>query len=126
MSRSAAAYGVESVVPSGPGNGGADVHVQASLAGGDDLGEATYADRVKIGDELVFGGRPALPCAGRHDVRGGGRVAVRPARAGRGGVDRAESPVRARPSSRPIRSVGCADARPRGGFGERRGSRSAA
>ena len=55
MSRSAAAYGVESVVPSGPGNGGADVHVQASLAGGDDLGEATYAMMINPGEEIIAG-----------------------------------------------------------------------
>jgi hypothetical protein len=43
-------------MPSGPGIGGDVFTYRLHLADGADVGEATYPDRVKIGEELFFGG----------------------------------------------------------------------
>ena len=53
---------------------------------GDDLGEATYAMMIKPGEEILGSGGQRLPRPRRCPVRGGGRVAVRRAATGRGGV----------------------------------------
>jgi hypothetical protein len=51
---------------------------------GDDLGEATYAMMIKPGEEILFGAGQRFRVLVRRPVRGGGRIAVRGAAAGRG------------------------------------------
>src|SRR3954452_2961099 len=68
--------------PSGPGTEVEMFRYRLHSPGGDDLGEATYAQIIHADEGIIAGHQPALPRPRRNAVRGGGRVAVRRAAAG--------------------------------------------
>jgi hypothetical protein len=54
------------------------------LADGSDVGQASYPEQIKVGEELFFGGGRRLRVLDHRVVRRGGPVAVRRATTGRG------------------------------------------
>src|SRR6476660_6407755 len=72
--------------PSRPAPDGGDVfRYRLHSPDGDDLGEATYAMMIKPGEEIIAD-QSAVPRRRRRPVRRGGRVALRRAATGRGGI----------------------------------------